>query len=329
MALVRCPTHKIPYNDATPRGCPACAQEKGDGGTAHVMKELARVSQSPKRITGAELPPESRSSGAEGPAARASRESRPAPPEFGVPVTQQPRIPEPEVRRLTGLGEVIRGQRFVTVGSLTVVALALFLFATSGPKFAEEPSPPAMVGPARPLAIAPDDPVGVAFSLLGPIDAEANPTTRALARYDYGSDLVVDAMNGLVYALTFMVANRSWQGLQVGIERRQAEGALALLGPVQELETALDARADTVAGYVVYRSLDARPRRMYAAEVRPPNGCYDVTVDVQPRAIGTLATGGRKLAVVARAGGPIEWVVTRVCAVSRSMEGPYAGDAVC
>ena len=28
MPLVRCPTHKIPYNDENPRGCPACAREK-------------------------------------------------------------------------------------------------------------------------------------------------------------------------------------------------------------------------------------------------------------------------------------------------------------
>src|SRR5262249_58433835 len=57
MALVRCPIHKIPYNDENPRGCPACALEKEGGGEAQVMQELARAVQGPRRTTGTQIPP--------------------------------------------------------------------------------------------------------------------------------------------------------------------------------------------------------------------------------------------------------------------------------
>ena len=71
MAVVRCPIHRIPYNDSNPRGCPACAQEK-EGGAADVMQELARASQMGRRT---------------------SEAARTSVADFNGPVTTQPRVP--------------------------------------------------------------------------------------------------------------------------------------------------------------------------------------------------------------------------------------------
>src|SRR5215510_12188287 len=106
MALVKCPKHKIPYNDANPRGCPACAQEK-DAGAANVMQELARASQL-RRTSGAV------------PAI-----------DTDVPVTTQPRIPVPTARRLEQLLVVLKSRRTLAIGGGAIVLLLLILAFTS------------------------------------------------------------------------------------------------------------------------------------------------------------------------------------------------------
>jgi hypothetical protein len=80
---------------------------------------------------------------------------------------------------------------------------------------------------------------------------------------------------------------------------------------------------------VVYSSLEGRPLRRLQAEVRPPNGCLDVMVDLQPQAIGTVRSGGERFVAVTREGGTPTWVVTQIRIVSRSRSGPYAGDPAC
>ncbi|MBI4500637.1 MAG: hypothetical protein HY700_05700 [Gemmatimonadetes bacterium] len=315
MALVRCPKHKIPYNDSNPRGCPACAREKEGG--AEIMQELARASQMIKRPTSGSMaaPP-------------------PPPPEVdapvpAAPVTAQPRIPIPVVTRLTHLLILFRNRRTLAVGGALAVLLLVALILRSGPRFTDAPSPAVYGGTVRPFPVTPNDPITVVFAAVGPQQSQPNPTSGSLERYWYGTDLFVDAHNGLVYAMTMAVPNRHWRGLRVGMNRTNTEGMLALLGPPREAESPTAGRPDTVAGYVVYRSLDSRPRRTLLAEVRPPNGCFDVLVDLQPRAIGTLSRGQEKWVVITRVNGVQEDVVTRIRVVSRAIAGPYSGEPVC
>jgi hypothetical protein len=108
-----------------------------------------------------------------------------------------------------------------------------------------------------------------------------------------------------------------------------AEGALAMIGTPREGEPPVNTAPDTVAGYLVYRSLDQRPRRTLLSEARPPNNCFDVLVDVQPRSLGILSRRGQQWVVVAPMDGTHEWVVTRIRVVSRSLPGPYSTGPVC
>jgi hypothetical protein len=184
-------------------------------------------------------------------------------------------------------------------------------------------------GVVRPFPVAPNDPIGMVFAALGPQPSQPNPTARTLERYSYGSDLYVDALNGLVYAVTLSVPNRSWRGLRVGMNQTTAEGMLAMLGTPRQGEPPTNPPSDTISGHIVYRTLDQRPRRTVLAEVRPPNGCYDVLIDLKPRSLGILSRRGQKWVTVAPLDGSHEWVVTRIRAVSRSLVGPYAADPVC
>src|SRR5262245_31854169 len=125
MALVRCPIHKIPYNDENPRGCPACALEKEGGGEAQVMQELARAVQGPRRTTGTQAPPTEpvepprRSTGTR-PApdgSRRSSTSQPVVPEpASLPVTPPPRIPIPRPSSINAITEAVTGARLLTGG---------------------------------------------------------------------------------------------------------------------------------------------------------------------------------------------------------------------
>jgi hypothetical protein len=112
------------------------------------------------------------------------------------------------------------------------------------------------------------------------------------------------------------------------MSERTAEGTIALLGSPERVSSA-NPRSQVIDGYVTFTSLDTRPVRTLRAEVRPPNGCYDVLVDLRPRAIGVLKDGDVRYAVVGREGDAFDWVVTQIRAVSRSRRGPYAGATAC
>jgi hypothetical protein len=317
MALVRCPKHGIPYNDDNPRGCPACALEQAGGQQAQVMRELARASQAARRPTlGPELgpPPDPR------PPRRTDR--------LVGPVTTPPRAPVPEPGLLERLGAAVRRRPVPMVGlPLSVILLGVLLFR-SGPTFVEAPSPVPASGQALPLPIEPGAPIAGVFAVLGEQPPQPSPDGASLARYAYGTDLTVDALNGNVYEITLLVPNRSWHGLRVGVPEQEAEGTLALLAPPRRMGPATTPRADTLRGLVAYPSLDQRPMRTVEAQVRPPNGCYDAIVDIQPRAAGALIVGNRRWAVTGPPAVPFDWVATRIHIVNRAVAGPD-GPAAC
>ncbi len=304
MALIKCPKHRIPYNDDNPRGCPACAQEKGGGG--NVMQELARASQMIRRPTG---------TGFAG--------------DFANPVSTPPRVPVPTTDWVATILRLARNKRLVSVGGTAIAVLATVLFVTSRPRFSAAESPPIYNGVVRPFPVNPNDPIGMVFAALGPQTGVPNPTSRSLERYSYGTDLFVDGYNGSVYAITLAIPNRSWRGLRVGMAQTNAEGTLAALGTPREGELPSHPPADTVAGYLVYRSLDLRPRRTLMAQVRPPNGCYDVMVDLQPRALGVVSQRSQKWVAVVPPNVNQPWVITRIRVISRSLPGPYSVGPAC
>ena len=282
------------------------------------MRELARASQAARRPSLGAL---------EGPPPAEPRPSRRSE-RLVAPVTTPPRIPVPEPGWLDRLGAAVRRRPVPVIGvPLSVILLGLLLFR-SGPTFVAQPSPAATNGPALPLPIEPGAPITTAFAVLGVQPPQPNPDAPALARYSYGSDLTIDALNGSVYAITLLVPNRSWHGLQVGVPQQQAEGALALLGPPQPAAPPTTPRADTLRDLVAYPSLAERPTRSFKAEVRPPNGCYDVIVDIQPRATGVRPEGQRRWAVVGPPQAPLIWVATRIRVIDRAVAGP-GGAAGC
>jgi hypothetical protein len=314
MALVRCEKHGIPYNDDNPRGCPACAQEKEGGDRAQIMRELARASQSGRRSSAQ--------------TARIIEEAAEQLAGTASPVTTQPRAPTVEPTLLDQVRDFARRRPVHAAGVPLIVVFIVAILLRSGPSFIAQPSPAPATGEARPLAIEPGVPVSTVFSVLGVQPPRPHPEARSLERYVYGTDLIVDALNGAVYALTLEVPSVSWRGLRVGISERNAEGALALLGPPREAAPPTTPRADTLGGYVVYPSLDGRPLRALRSEVRPPNGCIDVLVDIRPRAVGVVERGERRYAAVGPPGALPERVVTRVVIVNRAVTGSF-GEAAC
>lgn len=318
MALVRCPKHKIPYNDANPRGCPACAREQEGGGEAELMRELARMSravQAPPEPV--EAPPE-RSTPTATPAARAPR---PAPVR---PVTEPPRRPVAEDTVLRRLLQRARDRRWLTGGTILIVIALVGLAVLSGPEFVAEPHPAQVSDDQlRSLPIDPGMPIENVFAVLGPQPPQTAPESRRLARYAYGSDLTIDALNGVVYAITYSVPNRRWRGLQVGVPERVVEGALALFGIPEASQTG-GAQLRRVGKYAVYPSLDQRPVRTLRTQVRPPNGCLDIEVELRPRAAGILIDGDQRYAVIGEGDPVLEWFSTRVRVINRAVQGPYA-----
>jgi hypothetical protein len=309
MALIRCPRHGIPYNEDNPRGCPACALEKEGGEQAQVMRELARASQVVKRPSGPNAAPL-------------------AEPVYTVPVTTPPRPPVTEPGMLERLQETARRRPIATIGVPLSLILLGFLLLRPSPKFIQQPSPAPYHGDVLPLPIEPGVPLSAVFAILGVQPPRPSPEGPSLERYSYGTDLNIDALNGAVYAISLLVPNRSWRGLRVGIPQQEVEGALALLGPPQPAAPPVDARADILRGLLVYPSLDARPTRSFKAEVRPPNGCYDVLVTIQPRAVGILVSGQRRYAVLGPPKTQPDWVATRVQVINRAVPGPL-GPAAC
>src|SRR5574341_1546851 len=137
MALVRCPKHGIPYQADNPRGCPACALEKGGDERAQVMRELARASQAVRRPTGT------------GAAVPTAPPVEPAPrrsERWPAPVTTQPRPPVAEPGTLERLQELARRRPVPTVGIPLIVILLWLILARSGPVYVAQPSPVPMTG---------------------------------------------------------------------------------------------------------------------------------------------------------------------------------------
>ncbi len=320
MALVRCPTHKIPYNDENPRGCPACAREREGGGEAAIMKELARATRRTDAKAGS---PATTGDG------RSAPDTAPADMAPASTVTPQPRVPAADIGRIEEFLWQLGRPRSIVIGVLLIVVLGVLVLASSGPRFVPQPRPVPFQGEVRPLPIEPNAPVSTVFAVLGTRSPRAHPTAPQLARYSYGDDLVVDALNGRVYALTFSVPNRSWRGLRIGIPRQTVVGALALLATPEDRGVEAPANVRPTAGYMTYPSLDSLPTQTFVAGVRPPNGCYDVQVELNPQVSGLLVDGDRRHAVVGPEGTAAEWAASRIRIVSRAVRGPYAAGIVC
>lgn len=318
MPVVRCPIHKVPYNDENPRGCPACWQEKVGDDPAGLMRELARASRAIPRVEILPTPDEDDLP----PMQRLPTGAWPG------PVTQPPRVPQPEPTSWERVQRFLRAHLAAAVTATVALVVVSLLWIISRPTFEESLIPPPAVGEALPFPVQPNTPILGAFALLGPRTPGVHPDSPSLARYDFGSGTTVDVFNGIVYAVTLESPARSWQGNRVGTDERRARGVLSLLGPMTEDEGTA-AAPFPFGGYLTYRRMADLPRRRLSAAVRPPNGCYDVQVDLAPQVIGTATRGDENFVAVARRGGEISWVTHRVRVVSRSMRGPYAGAPAC
>jgi hypothetical protein len=311
VAIERCPTHDIPYNPDNPRGCPACAREReGDADQADLMRQLAR---STRATTRPDLPPE------EVPSPSAGR-----PTAGGWPITTPPRKPETEPTTIDRLLLLAQRRKLLTAGTAATVFLVVMLLVATGPEFLPQPTPPPLEDPSalRPLALGVNVPVTNAFSVLGAQPPRAVADQPGVQRHAYGARLTVDAINGVVYALRIHVASVQWRGLHVSMPEDNARGALSLLGGIEQLELPSGGPPNDIDGYAAYRSVDDVPRRVIGVAVRPPNGCFDVQVTIQPQLEGILADGPRRYAVIGRAGTEPVWVVTAIAVVSRAMRGP-------
>ena len=322
MALVRCPTHKIPFNDENPRGCPACAREKEAKGRPSLMQELAKAHKTEKPA----IPiPEPK------PKPTTPRPTQPP----HHPAYRHPAVsvsqPVPSIPEVKGPGLIDRvgkqAFRRYFVGLLVVLVIAWFW--SSRPQFTESMHPVTAAGTARPLPLNPNATITTAFSVLGNRAPKVNPDSDRLARYTYGTDLSLDALNGVVYAITVRLPNRSWQGLHAGMPEQTAMGTLALLGRPSEPVATGSLEPEQDGRYFVFPSIEERPSRLVRVEVRPPNGCYDAQIEIRPQVIGTLRSGNTRTAVVGIDNANFNWVVTQVRIVSRSMRGPYAGSPEC
>jgi hypothetical protein len=318
MPVVRCPKHDVPYNDQNPRGCPACWQEKVGDDPASLMRELARASRDIPRVE--ILPPPS-----EDEIPTLDRLSTGA---WPAPVTQPPRAPTPEPTTMEKFGRLLRAHLPSIVGASLVLITITLLWIISRPTFEESLIPTPPVGPALPFPVSPNTPLVGAFALFGPQNAQVSADSPTLARYDFSRGTVVDALNGVVYAITLTTPERSWEGVRVGMAEMPARGRLALLGTIRE-DDAPAAAPFPFGGYLAYRSLTSLPRRVLTAEVRPPNGCFDVQITIAPQVIGTATRGDEAFVAVAQRGGSATWLVHQVRAVSRALPGPYAGAPVC
>lgn len=321
MAVVRCPRHNIPYNDQNPRGCPACAAEReGPDPTAEAIRELQRASRGVARPPDIEIlpppPPE--------------EEPRLPPGAWPPPVTQPPRIPTPHPTRVERATEFIR-RRFLwfALGVAGVVAL-LLIYQLTRPTFVSQQIPPSPSGDAKPVPLGPNVPLDGVFAMLGTAPGRVNPDSPTLARYVFADSLTVDALNGTVYAVTVTSPSQSWRGLRVGMDSLATEGALSLLGPTRTRPAGRIDAPLLLGKFHVYQTLASLPRLTRIAEVRPPNGCYDVVAELAPRVLGWLTEGKQRFVAIARGNAAPSWALIRIRAVSRALPGPYAaGPPVC
>ena len=316
MALVRCKIHKIPYNDENPRGCPACAREQEGGDQLGVMQELAKATRTSQNVPAPMTEPKREPEKELAPGALWRQSLAQA------PIVFEPAWdPTKTESRFAWLAE---SRRRIVVGWILIAVLAALVFVTAGPRYIEAPHPPELVVEPRPLPIEPFAPITSVFSILGPKEPEAVAEAAQLARYSYGSGLTIEGLNRRVYAITLEVGSRSWRGLVIGMPERTVEGSLSLLGTVQRGDEGIRPPQE-IGGYAVFPSLEGRPRRTWWVEVRPPNGCFDVTVDLQPQASGILRSAGQRYAVVGDdVSVPLTWVATRIRITTRRVSGPYA-----
>ena len=292
------------------------------------MQELAKAQH-------AETPPAKPAPARRSSTTKVRLEDKGAPPThpaYRRPSTAATTAPQRPVVGDGRLGKISLGklqQRFkpIAIGAIIVLTVVLVFF--TGQNFREGMYPMAATGTLRPLPLNPNVSITSAFSALGTRSPKANPDSPRLAHYTYGTDLTVDASNGVIYALTIRIPNRSWRGLHAGMSERNARGALALLGMPDEPASTAVPQPEEVGGYWTYPSLEGRPTRTLQVGVRPPNGCYDVQVEMQPQAIGTLGVGDRRYAVVGTESAALTWVVTQIRIVSRSLRGPYSGVPAC
>jgi hypothetical protein len=315
MALVRCPKHNVPYNDANPRGCPACHQERQGGGQATLMRDLARASQGVPRVE--ILPPP-----------EADEPVTAVIDQWGGSVTQPPRVPTPQPSTWQKLVRLVRANALVFSALGLGIVGVVILWSASRPAFEQQPIPAHIAGDALPFPAQPNVAVAGVFALLGAVPPQINPDSPTLARYDYGRGAVVDVLNGIVYAVTLTTPERAWNGARVGLDETRARGHLALLGEVRQRDVP-SFGGQAVGNYIAYPTLAALPHRVLVTAVRPPNGCFDVEMDLAPQVIGYVTRDDQRFIAVARRGS-VPWdVVHRVRVVSRAMAGPYAGPPVC
>ena len=309
MALVRCPKHNIPYNDANPRGCPACWQEKQGDESASAIQELARASRG---VPSAELLDTSTEQ-----AVPEATDNQPS------PVTTPPRIPTPEPTAFEKLVRFAKDNWTAVGGVVGIIIVIVLIYLITKPTFHERFDPPFLTSDARPFPVATDAPIDAAFAIFGTITPSVHPDSPSLARYRFEPGVFVDALNSAVYAITLTSTERVWNGNRVGLTEQLARGRLALLGDIAERPTRA-ANPFPVGSWLVFTDAAARGARVLTARVRPPNGCFDVQVQLSPRIIGELTRGDETFVAVARRGGTPEWVVVQVRVVSRALDGPYA-----
>lgn len=314
MALVRCSKHNIPYNDANPRGCPACWQEREGSEETRLMRELARASRGVPQLE--ILPPEPED------------ESEVIEVEWPETVTRPPRLPTRPLTRIERLWRFAVENRAAAGGILALTIIVVLLWIITRPTFTERNDPPILQTEARPFPVDPTGVIDAVFAVFGVRTPSVNPESPTLARYEIEPGVYVDALNSAVYAITLQSVDRSWNGIRVGLAEQAARGRLALLGAVQEPRAAMPAPFP-VGSYLVYPGEASRPRRTLVAEIRPPNGCYDVQLDIGPRIIGDVLRGDETFVAVARRGAGMEWVSVQVRIVNRSVAGPYAGPPAC
>lgn len=295
MALVRCPTHGIPYNDENPRGCPACVQDTtGRKSQAAMMRELAEAS----------LP---------------------------VDDNLEAALRGPTLRERLGdlLDDLPDGSKWLSRGGpFVIVGLIITLIVLSGPTFVEQPDPPVFGGTPRPLEVFISNPITQVFAALGEQAPQPHPTTAGVLLYRYGNNLIITVINGFVYSIDLGLANRSWNGLRVGMTLTEAEGQMAKLG-VPRPGGEAPAPPQIRDGRQVYASPESRPIRTLTSEVRARgSSCYDVQVELRPKQTGLLIDGDERFSVVGDENARLDYVVTKILAIDRSRRGPD-GDAVC
>lgn len=319
MALVRCPKHDIPYNDQNPRGCPACALELLGAEKAGMMQEWSRTTRQGKRAApGTEAPP-----GEAG--ARMRKGGRGIRVEWASrspgPVTRHPKPPLTSPTPLERLRSLLLRRPVYAIGFPLVLASLVFLLLRGRPRFVAQPHPAPPQGEILPLPVEPGQPISLVFGILGVQPPRPHPDSRLLERYSYGPDLWIDVLNGEVYSIVVQSPNRSWRGLHLGMTARPAEGTLALLGVPKEPDPPTSPRGDMLGGHLVYESLDQVPRRRLVAEVRPPNGCFDVAVELKPQVVGVVTHKRREYPAVRPNSAAPQWVVTRVTVINRALSG--------